>query len=69
MIKTSQGDYKAGSPFLTRPSAWGYAGVSVNGSRDGMTLVFGDTPRPKVNSYQIGTSAQQVVTVGNNSNG
>ena len=49
MITTVQGNYDpANSPFAMRPWTWGYAGIGVNQSRDGKTIVIGSLPNKSV---------------------
>lgn len=49
MITTVNGSFEAKtSPSLMRPWSWAYAGLSIDQSRDGKTLVVGALPEANV---------------------
>ena len=55
MITTSNGTYGAGgaSPFMSRPWTFGYAGLGVEQSRDGKTLIVGSLPEANVQTQSF----------------
>jgi len=50
MITTTQGSFGGDSPFMNRPWTWAYAGIGVDMSRDGQTIVVGNIPTSKVST-------------------
>ncbi len=54
MITTSNGTFHPdASPFMQRPWTMGYAGIGVNQSRDGKTLVVGTLPQANVQTDNL----------------
>lgn len=65
MITTSNGIYEAKtSPSLLRPWTFGMAGVGVNQSRDGRTLVVDGQPSPNVVTDNAGGSGGETGPTG-----
>ena len=50
MITTTQGAFAGDSPFMNRPWTWAYAGIGVDMSRDGQTIIVGSVPTAKVST-------------------
>ena len=50
MITTTQGTFAGDSPFMQRPWTWGYAGIGVDMSRDGQTIIVGGLPVAKTST-------------------
>lgn len=49
MISTVNGNFQpTSSPFMQRPWTFGYAGIDVNYSRDGRTVMINTTPTANV---------------------
>lgn len=66
MITTSNGSYEAKtSPSLMRPNTWGMAGVGVNQSRSGRSLVIDELPRADVQLSELSSAPAGPVPTSN----
>lgn len=54
MITTVNGSFEAKtSPTMLRPWTWGMAGIGVDQSRDGKTLIVGSLPEANVQTQSF----------------